>query len=100
MLEFEWDPEKAKINLRKHGVCFPEAATVLRDLLGITVFDPDHSEDEDRCLTVGTSDRGRLLIAAHTEEEGSERIRIISARPLTRRERKAYEEGEFDKDGG
>jgi uncharacterized DUF497 family protein len=81
--------KKAKVNLRKHRVGFPEAATVLRDLLGITVFDPDHSRDEDRYLTVGTSERGRVLIVAHTER--SHRIRIISARELTRAERAQYE---------
>ena len=90
MLEFEWDPEKAKVNLRKHGVSFPEAATVLRDLLGITVFDPDHSRDEDRYLTFGTSERGRVLAIAHTDR--GNRIRIISARELTRAEREQYEE--------
>jgi hypothetical protein len=99
-MEFDWDPNKAASNLKKHKVSFEEAATVFGDPLSITVPDPDHSWEEDRYLTVGPSDHGRLLIVAHTEEEGSERIRIISARPLTRRERKAYEEGEFDKDGG
>jgi len=99
-MEFDWDPNKAASNLKKHKVSFEEATTVFGDPLSISVPDPDHSWEENRYLTVGTSDRGRLLIAAHTEEEGSERIRIISARPLTRRERKAYEEGEFDKDGG
>ncbi len=89
MLEFEWDPEKAKANLRKHGVSFPEAATVLRDLLGITVFDPDHSREEDRYLTFGTSARARVLVVAHTDR--GDRIRIISARGLTRAERAQYE---------
>ncbi len=83
-------PGKAKVNLRKHGVSFPEAATVLRDLLGITVFDPDHSTDEDRYLTFGTSERGRVLLIAHTDR--GDRIRIFSARELTRAERAQYEE--------
>ena len=95
-MEFEWDPKKAAANLKKHKVSFEEAATVFGDPLSITVPDPDHSLEEDRYLTVGMSERGRLLIIAHTEEEGGERIRIISARPLTPRERKAYEEGGFD----
>lgn len=96
-MEFEWDSYKAARNLRKHKVSFEEAATVFGDPLSITVPDPDHSWEEDRYLTVGMSDHGRLLIVAHTEEADGERIRIISARPLTRREREAYERGEFDR---
>ena len=69
-------------------MAFREGATVLQDPLGITVFDPGHSEEEDRFITVGTSERGRLLIVAHTER--GERIRIISARELTRSEREDY----------
>ena len=90
MIQFEWDPAKAKMNLRKHGVAFREAATVLRDPLGITIFDPDHSDEEDRFITFGFSAAGRLLMVAHTER--GERIRIISARRLTRAEREAYEQ--------
>ena len=90
MVQFEWDPAKAKMNLRKHGIAFREAATVLRDPLGITIFDPDHSDEEDRFITFGFSTAGRLLMVAHTER--GERIRIISARRLTRAEREAYEE--------
>ncbi len=78
------------MNLRKHSVSFREAATVLRDPLGITIFDPDHSDEEDRFITFGFSAAGRLLMIAHTER--GERIRIISARELTRAEREAYEE--------
>jgi hypothetical protein len=88
MIDFEWDPSKAKTNLRKHGVSFHEAATVLRDPLGITIYDPDHSEDEDRYITIGTSGGGRFLMVAHTER--GDRIRII-ARELTRAEREAHE---------
>ena len=90
MIQFEWDPAKAKMNLRKHGVAFREAATVLRDPLGITIFDPDHSDEEDRFITFGFSAAGRLLMVAHTER--AERIRIISARGLTRAELEAYEQ--------
>jgi len=90
MIEFEWDPNKARLNLRKHGVAFKEAATVFRDPLSITIDEPDHSEDEDRFLVIGLSDAGRLLIVAHTDR-GS-RTRIINARELTRSEREAYEE--------
>jgi uncharacterized DUF497 family protein len=97
MLEFEWDPGKAASNVRKHKVSFDEAATVLSDVLSVTVPDPDHSLDEDRSITVGWSYRGRLLIVAHTDREG--RIRIISARELTPAERQVYEEGSWDRDG-
>jgi uncharacterized DUF497 family protein len=90
MLKFEWDPPKAKANQRKHEVAFKEAATVFRDPMSITFYDPDHSEEEDRFMTVGFSTMGRLLMVAHTERR--DQIRIISARELTRVERKAYEE--------
>lgn len=90
MIQFEWHPAKAKINLKKHGIAFREAATVLRDPLGITFFDPDHSDEEDRFITLGFSAAGGLLMVAHTER--GERIRIISARRLTRAEREAYEQ--------
>jgi len=90
-LRFEWDPEKAAENLAKHGVAFEEAATVFRDTLSATGSDPDHSFDEERFITFGVSTAGRLLVVAHTDREDT--IRIISARPVTPRERKIYEEG-------
>jgi uncharacterized DUF497 family protein len=89
MIEFEWDPAKARANLTKHGVAFREGSTVFRDPLSITVYDPDHSQEEDRFITVGRSTAGRLLILAHTDR--GTRTRIISARELTRAEREAYE---------
>jgi uncharacterized DUF497 family protein len=89
-LDFEWDEEKAKANLKKHKVSFDEATTVFSDPFSIMVFDLDHSSDEDRYITIGSSNRRRLLMVAHTER--SNRIRIISARELTRAEREAYEE--------
>ncbi len=89
-MEFEWDSRKAAANFRKHRVSFNEAATVLGDFLGTTASDPDHSTDEHRYITVGLSNLGRLLMVAHAEH--GERIRIISARTLTRTERRAYEE--------
>ena len=89
-MEFEWDPGKAAENLRKHQVSFTEAATVLGDFLGTTAADPDHSGEEHRYITIGSSDRNRLLMVAHAERRG--RIRIISARKLTRNERRVYEE--------
>lgn len=90
-MQFEWDPEKAAKNLHKHRVSFAEAATVLGDDLSVTVDDPDHSEQEERFITIGLSNQGRLLIVAHTERGNT--VRIISARELTAAEREAYEEG-------
>ena len=89
-MEFEWDPKKAAANLRKHAVSFYEAATVMKDRLSVTFLDPDHSKDEERYITIGTSSRQRLLMVAHTDR--GLRIRIISARELTRAEREVYEE--------
>jgi len=89
-VEFEWDPEKAARNYKKHGVPFAEAATVFGDTLNVTSPDPDHSIEEERYVTVGRSVRGRLLLVAHVER--GDRMRIISARELTRPEREAYEE--------
>jgi len=89
-MEFEWDPRKAEINLRKHGVSFTEVGTVFGDELTITVPDPDHSTNEERYITIGWSNQRRLLMVSHTDRGG--RIRIISARELTKTERKVYEE--------
>ncbi len=77
--------------MQKHGIGFHEAATVLEDPLSTTFPDPDHSEAEERLITVGMSARKRLLVVAHTEV--GDVIRIISARHVTRRERRYYEEG-------
>ena len=91
-LTFEWDPTKAETNRRKHGVTFEDAATVFADPLSLTVHDPDHSlQDEDRSVTVGFSVKEDLLVVVHCDRDNN--IRIISARPATRRERKQYEEG-------
>lgn len=89
-MEFEWDPRKDEANRRKHGVGFREATTAFGDPLAMTFPDIDHSISERRFLTIGVSASGRLLVVAHTENDDT--IRIISARPLTRRERKFYEE--------
>lgn len=89
-IKFEWDPNKATQNFQKHKVLFEEAATVFRDTLSITVPDPNHSVKEDRCITIGLSSRFRLLMIAHTER--CNHIRIISARELTSKERRQYEE--------
>jgi hypothetical protein len=88
----EWDDKKAAANQRKHGVSFMEAATALEDLLSITFRDPDHSIDEFRFLTFGRSSNGRILVVSHTDR--GEAVRLISARPATRSERRVYEEGQ------
>ena len=90
-MTYEWDPDKAAANVRKHRVSFEEAASVFLDPAALTFPDPDHSEDEDRAITVGRSTRERVLFVAHTERD--DRIRIISTRPATQREQRQYEEG-------
>ncbi|MCB0075883.1 MAG: BrnT family toxin [Anaerolineales bacterium] len=90
------DPAKADQNLRKHDVSFEEAATVFDSPLSVTVPDPDHSWYEERYIMVGRSFQNRLLIVSHTEIAGAARVRIISARPLTRHERRAFEEGAWE----
>jgi uncharacterized DUF497 family protein len=90
-VKFEWDPIKAASNLGKHGVSFEEASTVFGDPLSRTIPDPLHSEEEDRCVMVGLSANMRTLVVVHSDR--GESIRIISARPATRRERRNYEEG-------
>ncbi len=89
-MEFEWDDDKAVRNFKKHKVSFVEAATIFGDPQSMTFPDPDHSIEEDRYITIGMSERNRVLIVSHTDRE--ERIRIISARKATPRERKQYEE--------
>ena len=88
-MQFEWDLAKATENATKHGVEFSEAMTVFGDPLELTIGDPDHSVDERRFLSIGLSGSGRLLVVAYTEREG--RVRLISAREATARERKTYE---------
>lgn len=88
----EWDPDKAASNYTKHGVDFHEAGTVLDDPLSTTFPDPDHSLDEQRYLSVGSSLSGRILVVAHTDR--GEAVRLISARPATPSERRFYEQGQ------
>jgi uncharacterized protein len=88
-MELEWDVAKAESNLEKHGVGFAEAMTVFGDPLEVAIPDPDHSEGEFRFLSLGSSAQGRLLVVAYTEREG--RIRLISAREATPKERRKYE---------
>ncbi len=90
-MKFEWDPKKARSNLGKHKVSFEEAATALKDPISATGIDPDHSVSEVRFVTFGVSERGRLLVVAHTEQDDT--IRIISARKASKGEKKIYEEG-------
>jgi uncharacterized DUF497 family protein len=90
VLIFEWDPEKARENEEKHGVSFLDASEVFDDDHSSTVLDPDHSVDEDRYLIFGLSKQGRHLVVSYTER--GDRIRLISARQMTSRERRAYEQ--------
>jgi uncharacterized DUF497 family protein len=91
-LGFEWDPNKAARNLERHRVSFEEAATVFDDPMFITLVDEDHSTDEERYITIGLSNQGRVLLLAHTDRKGQ--IRIISAREATRKEKQYYAEAE------
>jgi uncharacterized DUF497 family protein len=87
-VEYEWDPAKANANFRKHGVLFSDAVTVLEDELALTVRDP-YSEEEERWITLGLDLLGRLLVVVYVWR--SEKIRFVSARPATPRERQEYE---------
>ena len=88
-MSFEWDEGKAKSNIAKHDVSFDEATSVFDDPLFLTFADPEHSIQERRFVIMGESARGRLLVVSYTERAGS--TRLISARQVTRKERKAYE---------
>ena len=89
-LAFEWNPEKAAANALKHGVRFEEAATAFADPLSVTISDPDHSVGEARYILIGRSLVSRMLVVVHLERGA--RVRLISARLATRRERRVYEE--------
>jgi len=92
---FEWDPEKAKINKNKHKVNFEHAATIFKDPRAISIYDSGHSENEDRWITMGLSSNGTLLIVNHTYKQVDDKtaiVRIISSRKATKQERKQYEE--------
>ena len=88
-MKFEWDARKGRINLEKHSVSFDEATTVFGDPLAGTIPDPEHSEGEERFVTVGHSVKNRLIVVCHTEE--GDTVRIISAREATSHERTKYE---------
>jgi uncharacterized DUF497 family protein len=88
-LEFEWDEQKAKTNQRKHNISFEEACTVFDDPLSINFDDPDHSTEENRYIIIGLSNQGRFLFVSHTDR--NHKIRLISARLVTPKERRYYE---------
>ena len=88
---YEWDPGKARANLRKHKVAFNEATSVFADSFALTFDDPDHSAEELRFITIGTSNRERVLLVSHADR-GEDHVRIISARRATRTEAHGYQE--------
>jgi uncharacterized DUF497 family protein len=88
-MQFEWDRDKEKRNIKKHGVSFDEAVTVFYDPLSATFDDPDHSINEHRFITIGFSSHGKLFVVSHTESRNA--VRIISARPATALERRRHE---------
>lgn len=92
--QLEWDPIKARQNTKKHGITFERAATVFLDPEALSIFDDEHSQQEDRWITLGIDRIGALLVVCHAyqeETEASAKIRIISARKATRNEAKQYE---------
>jgi uncharacterized DUF497 family protein len=92
-MAFEWDDAKAESNYDKHGVSFVEAVSVFGDPLAVTFYDPEHSDDEDRFLTIGLAVTGRVLVVSHTDR--GENTRVISARVASRKEQKGYEDGTY-----
>ncbi len=91
IMEFKWDNHKALINMKKHKISFQEAATIFADPLAMTFDDPDHSVGEHRILTFGTTRVGKTVVISHTQTNNE--VRLISARLMTKQERKMYEEG-------
>lgn len=90
-MEFEWNPDKAILNLKKHNISFQEATTVFGDALSVTFPDPEHSLGENRYVIIGMSELGMLLVISHTDRENC--IPVISARRATRQETRFYEQG-------
>ena len=88
---YEWDPKKAGSNLKRHKVSFDEATSVFTDPFALTFDDPEHSLDEQRHITIGTSKKQRILFLSH-DDRGEDHVRVISARPATRQEAYAYQE--------
>ena len=91
-MQFEWNSDKANLNLKKHDVSFIEASTVFNDPLSVTFPDPEHSYGEERYVIIRLSSASRILIVPHTDR--ADRVRIISAREATRNEQRFYEDGE------
>ena len=92
---FEWDPVKAKENLHKHGTSFEHAAELFLDPFAVSIFDEEHSEAEERWVTIGRDSQGRIVVLVHTFSEVSAqewKVRIISARRATKREARQYED--------
>jgi uncharacterized DUF497 family protein len=95
LYHFEWDPNKAKDNVRKHKISFEGASTIFHDPRAVSIFDKEHSESEERWITMGIDINGNLLVVIHTFKQADEsnyRIRIISAREATKKETKQYKE--------
>jgi uncharacterized DUF497 family protein len=95
LFRYEWDPNKARINEQKHGTTFGRAATVFLDPGALTIFDSEHSENEERWITLGLDASGALLVVCHTFDAAQDdefRVRIISARKATAVEARQYRE--------
>ncbi len=91
-IDFDWDSHKAEENIRKHQISFEEASSAFYDDNARILYDPDHSEDEERYILLGVSEESRLLMVCHLYKENDRLIRIISARPATKDERRQYQE--------
>jgi len=91
-MQFEWNPDKARSNLKKHGISFNEASTVFNDPLSVTFPDSDHSYGEERYVIIDLSNADRILVVPHTDR--ADLVQIISAREATRNERRFYQDGE------
>ena len=92
-MKFEWSDEKNRTNFKKHRIWFEEAQSIWADPLAVEFFDPDHSKDEDRFIRLGHTSGSNLIFVVFCELESGNRIRIISSRKATQKERKQYEEG-------
>ena len=92
-MKFDWDPDKNESNFIKHGITFEEASTVFDDELALTLYDEEHSDDEDRFVIIGMSRSFIELFVCHCYRNGDEITRIISARRATKNEIKLYERG-------
>ncbi|MEK2645379.1 BrnT family toxin [Bdellovibrio sp. BCCA] len=92
-LEFDWDEKKNFSNFKKHGIWFEEVTSVFDDPLGRLFFDSHHSDDESRFILIGMNIARKTLVVVHVYRDNEEKVRIISARPVTRKERDFYEKG-------